>query len=136
MDELKALRSLARAMGVHARYTDGLGKRVTVAPETLLRVCAALGALVERPGDAAGALRAYRDTRKTELVPPVLVAWDGSLAPLVIHAEGRVQVQVHLEDGQVVPLERAEDGFQATELLPSGYHRLTVEVFCGITFKP
>ena len=128
MDELKALRSLARAMGVHTRYTDGLGKRVTVAPETLLRVCAALGAPVERPGDAAGALRAHRHTRKIELVPPVLVAWDGSLAPLAIHAHGRVQAQVRLEDGRVVPLERAEDGFQATELLPSGYHRLTVEV--------
>src|SRR6266496_1970928 len=104
MDELKALRSLARAMGVHTRYTDGLGKRVTVTPETLLRVCAALGAPVERPADAAAALRAHRDTRKTELVPPVLVAWDGSLPPLAVHAEGRVQAQVHLEDGQVVPL--------------------------------
>ncbi len=48
-DELKALRSLARAMGVHTRYINGLGKRVTVAPETLVRVCAALGAAVERP---------------------------------------------------------------------------------------
>src|SRR5437764_803023 len=27
MDELKTLRSLARAMGVHTRYTDGLGRR-------------------------------------------------------------------------------------------------------------
>src|SRR2546422_705946 len=117
MDELKALRSLARAMGVHTRYTDGLGKRVIVAPETLLRVCAALGAPVERPGDATGALRAQRDTRKTELVPPVLVAWDGSLAPLPIPAEDRVQLQVHLEDGRVVPLEYAEGGFRAAEPL-------------------
>src|SRR5882724_4294744 len=78
MDELKALRSLARAMGVHTRYKNGLGKRVIVAPETLVRVCAALGAPVERPGDAAGALRAHRGTTKAGLVPPVLVAWDGS----------------------------------------------------------
>ena len=61
-DELKALRSLARAMGVHTRYINGLGKAVTVAPETLVRVCAALGAPIERPGDAAGALRAQRET--------------------------------------------------------------------------
>jgi 4-alpha-glucanotransferase len=128
MDELKPLRSLARAMGVHTRYTDGLGKRVIVAPETLLRVCAALGAPLERPGDAAGALRAHREARKAALVPPVLVAWDGSLAPLAIRREGPVQVQVHIADGPVVPLERAEDGFRATQLLPSGYHRLTVEV--------
>ena len=128
MDELKALRSLARAMGVHTRYTDGLGKRVIVAPETLLRVCAALGAPVERPSDAAGALRAHREARKTGLVSPVLVAWDGFLAPLAIPIEGPVQVQVHLGDGLVVPLERADDGFRATQPLPSGYHRLTVEV--------
>jgi 4-alpha-glucanotransferase len=128
MDELKALRSLARAMGVHTRYTDGLGKRVTVAPETLLRVCAALGAPLERPGDAAGALRAHRARRKTELVPPVLVAWDGSLAPLPIATDQPVQLQVHTEEGPVVPLERSEAGFRTIEALPPGYHRLTVEV--------
>ena len=38
MDELKALRSLATELGVHTRYTDGLGKRITVVPETLVRV--------------------------------------------------------------------------------------------------
>ena len=128
VDDLKALRSLARAMGVHTRYVNGLGKRVTVAPETLLRVCAALGAPVERPGDAAGALRAHRDHAKSELVPPVLVAWDGSLAPLSISTDSPVQVQLHLEDGQVVPRQRSGTGCRATHALPCGYHRLTVEV--------
>ena len=127
-DELKALRSLARAMGVHTRYVNGLGKRVTVAPETLLRVCAALGAPVERPGDAAGALRAQRETTNAALVPPVLVAWDGSLTPLAIPTDRPVQVQVHLEDGPVVPLVRSGARFRATQALPWGYHRLTVEV--------
>src|SRR6266850_7608260 len=128
MDELKALRSLARAMGVHTRYTNGLGKRVIVAPETLVRVCAALGAPVERPGDGAGALRAHRESTKAGLVPPVLVAWDGSLAPVKISTDRPVEAQVHTEEGRVVPLERSEAGFRTTEALPSGYHRLTVEV--------
>jgi 4-alpha-glucanotransferase len=128
MDELKALRSLARAMGVHTRYTDGLGRRVIVAPETLVRVCAALGAPVERPGDAAGALREHRKTGNAGLVPPVLVAWDGSLAPLAIPTDRPVQVQVHTEEGPVVPLERSGTGFRTAQSLPSGYHRLTVEV--------
>jgi len=126
-DELKALRSLARAIGVHTRYTNGLGKRVIVAPETLLRVCAALGAPVERPGDAAGALRAHRESAKAALVPPVLVAWDGSLAPLAISADGPVQAQLHLEDGEVVPLVHSRARFRTTQALPCGYHRLTVE---------
>ena len=55
MDELRALRSLAKTLGVHTRYTDGLGKRVVVAPETLLRICAALGACVD--GRRTGAPR-------------------------------------------------------------------------------
>lgn len=118
-DELKGLRSLAKAMGVHTRYTDGLGNRVTVAPETLVCVCAAVGAPIARPGDAAEALRAHRATRHTGLVPPVLVAWDGVVPPLP-KREGspRREVQLHLENGDVAPLESP---------LPYGYHRLAVE---------
>jgi len=120
-DELKALRSLARAMGVHTRYTDGLRKRITVAPETLVRVCAALGAPVERPADAAKALRSHRATRSRESLPSVLIAWDGVLVPpLPIRERGSGgEAHLQLEDGSVVPLE--------TRPLPYGYHRLEVE---------
>jgi 4-alpha-glucanotransferase len=126
-DDLKALRSLARAMGVHTRYINGLGKSVTVAPETLVRVCAALGALVERPDDAAGALRACKESADTQLVPPVLVAWDGSLPPSAVATDGLVQAQLQLEDGTIVPLVRSGRRFLAPEALPFGYHLLTVE---------
>lgn len=102
-------------MGVHTRYTDGLGKRVIAAPETLVRVCAAMGAPITRPGDAAEALRARRATRSTGRLPPVLVAWDGVLPPLPIRGEA----QLLLEDGREVLPE--------TKPLPFGYHHLTVE---------
>jgi 4-alpha-glucanotransferase len=114
-DELKALRSLARALGVHTRYIDGLGKHVTVAPETLVRVCAALGAPVERPADAAVALRVHRASKGKGSLPPVLVAWDGVLPSVSVDGVARL----HLEDGTAVPLE--------TSPLPFGYHRLTHE---------
>ena len=97
--ELRALRTLARTMGVHTRYTDGLNRRVIVAPETLLRVTAALGAPVTRPGDAAEALRAVRASRKAGLVPPVVVAWDGTFAPVAVAAHGPVHAELHLEQG-------------------------------------
>jgi 4-alpha-glucanotransferase len=126
--ELKALRSLARAMGVHTRYTDGLGNRVSVAPETLLRVCAALGTPVERPGDAAEALRGRRAAGSTGVVPPVLVAWDGVLAPIALPQGGSVHAAVHCADGQVVPFELAGAELRASRALPLGYHDLTVEV--------
>ena len=58
--ELTPLRALARVLGVATRYTDGLGRRVTVAPETLVRVCAAVGAPVSSTADAAQAPRAVR----------------------------------------------------------------------------
>lgn len=119
MDELRTLRSLARAMGVHTRYTDGLGRHVLVSPETLLRVCAALGAPVANVADAADALRALDTGGTMALVPPVLVAWDGILPPLEIVADGPIRAELRLEDGGVVPLE--------TSSLPFGYHLLTVE---------
>ncbi len=130
MDELTALRSLARAMGVHTKYVDGLGKRVTVAPETLLRVCATLGASVESPGDAAEALRAHRAARDSRLVPPVLVAWNGILAPVTIPRGAPAQAELRLADGEAVPLERAGAELRTTRALPWGYHRLTVQGSC------
>ncbi len=132
MDERKALRSLAKAMGVYTQYTDGLGRRVTVAPETLLRVCAALGAPVARPRDAAEALRAHQATQSALLLPPVLVAWEGALPPLTIAADGPVHAEMLLEEGDVAPLELRGAELRGTQPLPFGYHRLTVEAL-GVT---
>jgi 4-alpha-glucanotransferase len=152
--ELTPLRALARAMGVATRYTDGLGRRVVVAPETLVRVCAAVGAPVTRPGDAADALRAVRANLHAGLVPPVIVAWDGNLTPLALKDGGRGggggasqgrgvggawprpagaprptsgDVVLQLEDGEVFPLERHGPELRASRPLPPGYHLLTVE---------
>lgn len=126
LDDLKALRALARALGVHTRYTDGLGRRVTVGAETLVRVCAALGAPVARLGDATAALRAHRAARHAGLLPPVLVAWDGALPPCAISRDGPVHADLHLEDGAVVSLKLVRAGLRAPGRLPFGYHRLTV----------
>src|SRR5207245_3544495 len=101
MPELKALRALARELGIHTHYTDGLGKRITVGPETLLRVAAALGAPVSKVSDAAEAMRAL----KAQLLPPVIVAWDG-----VLEMAGG---EVELEGGGSAPRDLP---------LPWGYH--------------
>ena len=119
--ELQALRSLAGAFGVHAHYTDGLGKHITVAPETLARVTAALGAPIARPRDAVEALRAHRASSRTGQAP-VLVAWDGALPPLAIPERGHAELR--LENGETVPLE--------SRPLPLGYHRLRIETSAGV----
>ncbi len=127
MDELGALGALAKAMGVHTHYTDGLGRSVTVAPDTLLRVCAALGAPVERPADAAAALRALDATRDRGRFPNVLVAWDGVLEPVALSEHSPDHVEMLLEDGEAAPLEIHGSELRATQRLPLGYHRLTIE---------
>lgn len=126
-DELRALRSLATAMGVHTTYTDGLGRDVEVAPDTLVRACAALGAEIERSGDAPEALRAWRASQAEQLVPPVLIAWDGVLGPVALSGDGPFRARLHLEDGSVVFLEASGAEIRVRRPLPLGYHRLTVE---------
>ncbi|HEV2749059.1 MAG TPA: 4-alpha-glucanotransferase [Gemmatimonadales bacterium] len=113
MDELKALRALATELGVHTRYTDGLGKKITVASETLVRVSAALGAPITRVADAARALEAHRAARAAERLPPVVVAWDGILPPHVITGP-----EIQLETGEVLPADTRPPP------LPLGYHHV------------
>ncbi len=114
-------------MGVHTRYVDGLDRPVTVAPETLLRVCAALGAPVARPADAVEALRAHRATENTGLLPPVVVAWDGALPPRAISKDDLAHAELRLEDASVVAMRDMGSKARAGSSLPFGYHRLSVE---------
>ena len=125
MNELTALRTLARTLGVHTRYVDGLGKRVVVAPDTLVRVCRALGAPIERPADAATALRAVRAAKHHAGLPPVLVAWDGKVPPLPLR-EKATAGEVTVDDA-VLPLDHGHGELRVSSTLPPGYHRLTVE---------
>ena len=141
MDELTALRALATAVGVHTSYTDGLDNPVTVAPETLVRVCAAVGAQVTRPADAADALRAWHASRKAGLVPPVLVAWDGHLPTVTLPANGALQAQLLLEHGESAPLDLGGGSLRSVGRLPLGYHALTIEALgriesCAVIAAP
>jgi 4-alpha-glucanotransferase len=125
MDELRTLRTLALKLGVHIRYTDGLGRRVVVAPETLVRVCAALGAPVTGLGDAAEALRAVRAGGRAAALSPVMVAWDGQLTPIKVPA--RAHAELRLEQGTSAGIRIAEGKLSATAVLPMGYHQLIVD---------
>ncbi len=127
MSELTALRALAEALGVRTHYTDGLGKQVTVSPDTLLRVCAATGAPIARADDAAGALRAHVAAAAEEVLPPVLVAWDGHFSPITLTDRGPLLAELCLADGEVVPLSRSGEQLQTSRVLPLGYHSLKFE---------
>ena len=127
MDELAALAALAKEMGVLTKYVDGLHEPVQVAPETLVRVCAALGAEITRAAEAPEALSALRAAQPDGL-PPVLVAWDGRLPSLELTGKGPVRAELHLEEDGVVLLEVVDSVIRPGLALPFGYHRLRVEV--------
>jgi len=126
--ELEALSSLAAALGVRTRYVDGLGRPVDVGPDTLVRVCAALGAEVTRPADAEEAARALEARLASQLVPPVLVAWDGVLQPFRVLGRGRPCAELWVRGHGSVTLEVGDGEVRADRPVPFGYHRLTVEV--------
>jgi 4-alpha-glucanotransferase len=124
--ELRALQALCKALGVHTKYTDGLGRRVTVGPDTLVRVCGALGASIVRTGDAADALRQHRETAKRTARPPVEVAWNGRVSPITLPANVRL-AELRLADGELVRLRKTHRGWTTGRRLPPGYHRLTID---------
>ena len=89
MEDLSSLHALAKEMGVSTGYVDGLARPVTPPPETLVRVCAALGAPVSGPHDAGEALRAVQDAKQRQ-ASPVRIAWDQT--PSGYSAEGAATV--------------------------------------------
>jgi 4-alpha-glucanotransferase len=149
--EAGPLGRLARAYGVQTAYYDIARRRQQVSSGTLLAVLKALGAPLERAGDAGEALREHEQARWRRPCDPVVVAWDGESGGLALRlpgamAKGRAGLRLHLEDGtaQSVPCDLSRipeaDGAQVEgeryvikrvilpKGLPRGYHRLTVEI--------
>lgn len=112
---------LAARLGVQTEYRDGLGTRVAVGDDTLVRVCAALGAPLARPDDASEALT-WLESRDGTALPSVIVAWDGVL-PAVPAPDGS-DPALDLEDGTSIAV--SPDTLQHPErpILPWGYHHL------------
>jgi 4-alpha-glucanotransferase len=125
--DLGALHALAAALGVQTSFTDGLDRLVPVGPETLVRVCAALGAELTHLAEASDALEAVRRRRSAELIPPTLVAWDGALADVAVASDGPIHAELRIEGGGSLTLEADGSRVRAGPALPWGYHELIVE---------
>lgn len=115
-------------MGVATEFRDGLGNNVRVRPETLVRVCAAMGAELAAPAGAQAALRALLEGRRS--VPDVLVAWDGRLDLSEIAEAGRDDMSLTLEDGSEVSRAHLPSPSGAPSL-PFGVHELTLDLSTG-----
>lgn len=140
---------LARLHGVETEWRDMQGRRVRPSTESLLGALRALGVPVERPDDAAEALRADHRERRSRILPPCHVAWLGedSVIPVVL-PEGlsgaELDVRVETETGRTIewlarePLSHAAgtggtEGAGSVRLdlplpsgLPMGRHRVVV----------
>src|SRR5215470_179326 len=103
------LRELAAAAGIDASYRSWRGEPVAASDEALTAALRALapdlGVAFERAPDAPGALVALERVRWAEVVPPVVIGWDGALVvPFSVPAEldGRWEVHVTTETGRTI----------------------------------
>lgn len=100
-----ALRELASAAGLDTAYTSWRGEPAVSSDEAVLAALAALGHELRGPQDAPAALAAIERERWREIVPPVVIGWDGALSvPFSVPAEadGTWEIEVLTEAGRTV----------------------------------
>src|SRR6266550_213240 len=86
------LRELARAAGIDPDYTSFRGEAAACSDEALLQTLRALspdlGFAIDDPAQAPAALATFERTKWLDVMPPVVLAWDGMLVvPFAVPAE-------------------------------------------------
>ncbi|MDJ0324826.1 4-alpha-glucanotransferase [Cryobacterium sp. PH31-AA6] len=142
--QTSALLELAQAHGVDTSFRGWDGVERTVAEQTLLGVLTALGVPVGTPKEIESSLAEQRSAPWRRLLPPTLVAREGSELEVPVHAGAgtAVTVTVLAEDGSRHPVAqrggwsaaRDVDGrqisrstFVVPDTLPLGWHTLVAE---------
>lgn len=149
MTETQALRELAQLAGIQTVYYDVAGRRRSASAESLFLVLRQLGVPLEKPADAAEALRAERQRLAGEPCAPVHAAFDGDpgVIPLRLPRHGvpalacrltcedgevrrwttRPEQLVALDDRPAGAADRNVMGLSLPPAMPHGYHRLELE---------
>ncbi|MCW2926109.1 MAG: 4-alpha-glucanotransferase, partial [Thermoleophilia bacterium] len=131
-DAARALRELAKGLGVQVEYRDMEGQRVRAGQESLRAVVGALGVDVgTSSASAEQALEQWRTHQSARLVDAVHVAWDGEPVELrlgtgVDPASARCTLTLESGDTQEL-LPGAGGRLTLPSGLPYGYHDLVVE---------
>ncbi len=104
---VSVLRELANAAGLDTTYTDWRGEPAAASEQAVLAALRALG--VDLPSAAVDqtrpALERLEHERWREVVPPVVIGWDGAISvPFSVPAEidGDWEVEVTTESGRTV----------------------------------
>ena len=106
---MSALHELASLAGLDVAYTAWNGKPAAASDESVLAMLRALapdlGIMIEKAEDAQKAIPVLERERWNEIVPPVVVGWDGAIVvPFAVPAEDDLpwEVEVTTEGGRVV----------------------------------
>lgn len=106
---MSALRELAKAAGLDVEYADFRGQPTAASDDSVLATLKALapdlGIKLERADDAPGAIAVLERERWRQLVPAVVVGWNGSIAvPFSVPADqdDTWEVEVTTEAGRTV----------------------------------
>ncbi|MFH0914467.1 MAG: 4-alpha-glucanotransferase [Chloroflexota bacterium] len=143
------LYELARFYGIETAYHDTEGQLCPASEEALLAVLPLLGAPVATVEDVPGALRQGKQASWRRILEPVTAVWEGGSPSIEVRlpasVEGNLDGELALENGEsrhcrwrmadLPVLESTEiEGIRYLrrrlnlEPLPSGYHRLTLEL--------
>lgn len=143
------LEQLARLCGVQPSYEDVTGQVREASDATLVRLLASLDAPIERPQDAAEALRHMRERRWARAMEPVTVHLEGHAGALGVRLPvealgGAYRLEIVLEEGSVRTVEGRCDNLPIDDEVdvegrrfvrgrltlpadvPRGYHRLVL----------
>ena len=147
MDSHEALRQLADAAGIEARYWDIRGEQHEAAPDTMRALLEALGVAAATDADVASSLAVLADAPWRRALPPVIAAREGADIDLPVRlasSGGAIKWSISLETGetrtgefnlQSLPVEDARSfgdihlSLRRLNLasLPAGYHQLRLE---------
>ncbi|MDI9895595.1 MULTISPECIES: 4-alpha-glucanotransferase [Nocardiaceae] len=142
MDHSQALRTLARRLGTSTSYRGWDDTEHEVSDDTLQQVLTARGYATESPEDVDRALADIENAPWRRLLPPVVVATQGTDAVVWVHVPhgNPVEVSMVSEDGESIDVPQADvwvdpreiDGHligRATFVVPGsaplGWHTLT-----------
>ena len=153
MTDDEALRRLSELAGIKPGYWDIRGRRHETTPETARAILAAQAIPAHSPAEVAASLAGLEEEPWHEILPPVVVAREGTPAAFALHlpaglAGRSLAWNIHLEDGSrrpgtcdlsAMPLsgKRQIDGRPVERrtiplpALPCGYHRLELSGAAG-----
>ncbi len=133
MESLSKLAELEHLVGVASTVTDGNDVERTASVETRCAVLRAMGHDISTAADAPTAFLVEQRRRAAQVVPTVLVAWEGSMRCPVGCPDGLAWTISPTEpnDPEPTPIERTgvvTDRTISVDDLAFGFHELTLEV--------